>query len=162
MGHSSEARTLIWHRRKPLPPGNAAVVHDQTSEAASHFGFVSLPHLLGSSLCIFSICLYTSGCFSVTCFTMTLTISSHDEADSFSSQFPPSSLHVIVFIERSPHTASLDFDGQSFAIVGWVANQFMRLQRMNAHSHGSANRSSLSTDSGGWPSIIMKRLREYV
>ena len=71
---------------------------DYVSGVASHFGFVSLPHSLGSSLCIFSIALAVSGCFSITCFVMVLTISSHDPADSFCSQGPPSDLQVIVFI----------------------------------------------------------------
>jgi len=74
-----------------------AVAQDQTSGAASHFGFVSLPHFLGSSLCIFSISRATSGWFSMTCFVMAFTISSQDPADSFWSHFPPRSLRDIVF-----------------------------------------------------------------
>jgi hypothetical protein len=65
---------------------------DYVSGVASHFGLVSLPHFLGSSLCIVSIAFAVSGCFSITCFVMVLTISSHDPADSFCSQGPPSDL----------------------------------------------------------------------
>jgi hypothetical protein len=71
---------------------------DQISGAASHLGFISLPHFFGSSLCIFSIRFATSGWLSITCFVMTFTISSQDEADSFWSHAPPSSLQVITFI----------------------------------------------------------------
>src|SRR5579864_6441576 len=70
------------------------------SGVASHFGFVSLPHFLGSSLCIFSIAFAVSGCVSMTCFVMALTISSHDAADSFCSQGPPNDWHVIVFMRH--------------------------------------------------------------
>jgi hypothetical protein len=41
-----------------------AAIRDQAAGAASNFGFISRPHFLGSSLCIFSISLATSGCFS--------------------------------------------------------------------------------------------------
>jgi len=67
------------------------------SGVASHFGFVSLPHFLGSSLCIFSIAFAVSGCFSITCFVMAWTISSHEAADRFCSQGPPNDRHVMVF-----------------------------------------------------------------
>src|SRR5579862_3267817 len=70
------------------------------SGVASHFGFVSLPHFLGSSLCIFSIAFAVSGCFSITCFVIAWTISSHDAADSFCSQGPPNDRHVIVFMRH--------------------------------------------------------------
>jgi hypothetical protein len=56
---------------------------NQTSGAASHFGFISLPHFFGSSLCILSICFATSGCFSITCFVMAFTISSQEPVVSF-------------------------------------------------------------------------------
>jgi hypothetical protein len=52
---------------------------DYPSGVASHFGFVSLPHFLGSSLCIFPIAFAVSGCFSITCFVIFCTISSHDD-----------------------------------------------------------------------------------
>src|SRR5579863_3685703 len=82
----------------PGPIIDAASVY--VSGVASHFGFVSLPHLLGSSLCIFSIAFAVSGCFSVTCFVIAWTISFHDAADSFCSQGPPNDRHVIVFIRH--------------------------------------------------------------
>jgi len=44
-----------------IDPANVYV-----SGVASHFGFVSLPHFLGSSLCIFSIAFAVSGWFSRT------------------------------------------------------------------------------------------------
>ena len=80
------------------------------SGVASHFGFVSLPHFLGSSLCIFSIAFAVSGCFSITCFVMAWTISFHDTADSFCSQGPPNDRHVIVFIR---HLGALLTDAMS-------------------------------------------------
>jgi hypothetical protein len=45
--------------------------------AASHFGFISLPHFLGSCSCIFFISSAVSGWSLVTCFTIVCTISSH-------------------------------------------------------------------------------------
>ena len=51
-----------------IDPANVYV-----SGVASHLGFVSLPHFLGSSLYIFSIAFAVSGCFSITCFVITWT-----------------------------------------------------------------------------------------
>src|SRR6202035_1661001 len=78
-----------------IDPANVYV-----SGVASHFGFVSLPHFLGSSLCIFSIAFAVSGWFSITCFVITWTISFHDAADSFCSHGPPNDRHVIVFMRH--------------------------------------------------------------
>ena len=94
---------------------------DYVSGAASHFGFVSLPHFLGSSLCIFSIAFAVSGCFSITCFVMVWTISSHEPAESFCSQGPPNDLHVIVFIFHLHHTDRMH--PQSWGVVEPIAKR---------------------------------------
>src|SRR5580693_824552 len=77
-----------------------------SSAAASHLGFISLPHFFGSSLCIFSICLATSGCFSMTCLVMAFTMPSQVSADNCWSHFPPSSRQVRVFIGHSSQAFS--------------------------------------------------------
>ena len=71
---------------------------DLDSGVASHFGFVSLPHIFGSALCISAIAFAVSGCLSITCFVMVCTIPSQDAADSCCSQGPPRDLQVIVFM----------------------------------------------------------------
>jgi hypothetical protein len=102
---------------------------DYVSGVASHFGFVSLPHFLGSSLCIVSIAFAVSGCFSITCFVMVLTISSHDPADSFCSQGPPSDLQVIVFMFHLHTTVRMR--PRSGGVVDAIANSL--IERMCEH-----------------------------